>query len=47
MAKRFRDTGLWDRPWFRKLPLEQKLAWDYLINADDVIFGGKIWLLDA
>lgn len=30
MAKRFVDTGLYDKPWFRKLSLKSKCLWEYL-----------------
>ena len=32
MSKRFYDTTIWDKPWYRKLSPANKKAWDY-INA--------------
>ena len=32
MAKRFMDTDLWNKKWFRELPVRLKIVWFYLIN---------------
>jgi len=32
MAKRFTDTGIWQKAWYRKLPVEVKLFWQYLFT---------------
>ncbi len=35
MAKRFIDTKIWDKAWFRKLPTKYKLFWVYLLGKCD------------
>jgi hypothetical protein len=35
MSKRFRDTELWGREWYRRLTPEQKCAWGYLLDRCD------------
>lgn len=35
MAKRFTDTGKWEKPWFRKLTAAQKCFWMYLLDKSD------------
>jgi len=35
MAKRFTDSRKWNDPWFRKLPLQYKLFWYYLLDTCD------------
>lgn len=35
MAKRFIDTKIWDKAWFRKLPPKTKLIWIYLLTRCD------------
>lgn len=35
MSKRFRDTGIWKKEWYRKLTPEQKCAWAYLCDECD------------
>jgi hypothetical protein len=35
MAKRFIDTKIWDKAWFRKLSPESKLVWIYLLTRCD------------
>ena len=32
MAKRFIDTKIWDKSWFRNLKSRQKLLWFYLMT---------------
>jgi hypothetical protein len=37
MAKRYIDTGLWSKRWFRELPVPGKAAWFYILtNCDPV-----------
>ena len=35
MAKRFIDTKMWDKAWFRKLSPKDKLVWIYLLTRCD------------
>ena len=35
MAKRFIDTKIWDKAWFRKLTTKNKLVWIYLLGRCD------------
>ena len=35
MAKRFTDTEIWKKPWFRKLPAVEKCAFRYLKDSCD------------
>jgi len=35
MAKRFIDTKLWDKAWFRKLDPKSKLVWIYVVTKCD------------
>ena len=35
MAKRFIDTKIWDKAWFRKLSTKYKLIWIYLLGKCD------------
>ncbi len=35
MAKRFIDTKIWDKSWFRKLELRKKLLWLYITTKCD------------
>jgi hypothetical protein len=35
MAKRFTDSEKWSKPWFRKLPPEMKLFWQFLLDNCD------------
>lgn len=35
MAKRFIDTKIWDKAWFRKLSTKYKLVWIYLLGKCD------------
>ncbi len=42
MAKRFADTEIWKDPWYRKMPLEGKIFWKYLVdNCDPAGFWKK------
>lgn len=43
MAKRFTDTGIWDKAWFRKMPPRLKEAWRYLCDKCD---HAGIWPVD-
>lgn len=43
MAKRFTDTGKWKKPFIKKLPLQYKLLWFYLL--DDCDHAG-VWQVD-
>lgn len=43
MAKRFTDTTIWDRPWFRKLSPKMKEAWRFLCEKSD---HAGIWEID-
>lgn len=43
MAKRFTDTEKWRRPWFRKLSLEHKSLWIYMLDSCD---HAGIWYKD-
>jgi hypothetical protein len=37
MSKRFRDTDIWKKPWFRSLSPAEKMAWQYITdNCDNV-----------
>jgi hypothetical protein len=37
MSKRFVETGMWAKPWFRKLTAVEKVIWFYLLtNCDNV-----------
>ena len=35
MAKRFIDTKIWDKAWFRKLTTKNKLLWIYILTKCD------------
>lgn len=37
MSKRFTDTTIWQKSWYRRLPLKIKLFWKYLSDACDMI----------
>jgi len=43
MSKRFYDTALWDRPWFRELPPWEKAAWLFIISKCDAV---GVWIPD-
>ena len=43
MAKRFTDTNIWDKAWFRKLPPRIKETWRYLCDKCD---HAVIWEID-
>lgn len=44
MAKRFTDTELDDRAWYRRLPPKIKCAWDFLCRQCDVV---GVWNIDT
>jgi hypothetical protein len=35
MAKRFIDTNIWNKAWFRKLDTNSKLIWIYILTKCD------------
>jgi len=37
VPKRFVDTALWDKPWFRKLPPDEKEAWRFICDKCDTV----------
>jgi uncharacterized phage protein (TIGR02220 family) len=41
--KRFRDTEIWNKPWYRKLPPATKSAWDYITDHCDNV---GVWVPD-
>ena len=41
--KRFFDTAIWDKPWYRKLPPKNKVAWAYLTAKCDNV---GVWVPD-
>ena len=43
MSKRFTDTEKWQRPWFRGLPVDYKMAWLYILDTCDI---AGIWYVD-
>lgn len=43
MSKRFVDTELWDRPWFRKLPSHYRELWGYILSKCD---SAGVWYVD-
>ena len=43
MAKRFTDTEIWNKKWFRELPVKMKEAWRYL--TENCNYGG-VWDVD-
>ena len=44
MGKRFVDSALWTKPWFRKLPPDEKAAWHYLTAMCDNV---GVWDADT
>jgi hypothetical protein len=43
VAKRFTDTELYDKAWFRKLPPRLKCAWEWLCKRCDLV---GVWNID-
>lgn len=43
MAKRFTDSNKWEDPWFRKLPIEYRLLWIFILDRCDV---AGVWKVD-
>ena len=43
MSKRMTDTEKWQRPWFRKLPVQYKAVWLYILDTCDI---AGIWYVD-
>jgi hypothetical protein len=43
MGKRFRDTEIWSKPWFRKMPPAMKVAWDFILDRCDAV---GVWVPD-
>jgi len=43
MGKRFTDSGMWDRPWFRKLKPAEKCAIRYILDKCDNV---GVWIPD-
>lgn len=43
MAKRFTDTGKWQKKWFRTLPTKYKCFWQYILDSCDI---AGIWDVD-
>ena len=41
--KRFFDTSLWDKPWFRRLQPSEKAAWLYILTKCDNV---GVWIPD-
>jgi len=37
MAKRFIDTSIWNKQWYRKLGAAEKVAWLYLLTSCDAV----------
>jgi len=37
MSKRFLDTGIWPKRWFRELPPAEKTAWFYILTNCDAV----------
>jgi hypothetical protein len=44
MAKRTVDTGMWEKPWFRSMPVVQKAAWMYVLLKCDFV---GVWDADT
>jgi hypothetical protein len=42
-VKRFRDTGIWEKPWFRKLGLAEKAGWAFICDRCDNV---GVWVPD-
>ena len=43
MSKRFTDTEKWDRPWYRKMPVEYKVLFMYILDKCDI---AGFWYVD-
>ena len=43
MSKRFTDTEKWDRPWYRKLPVQYKMLFLFILDKCDI---AGIWYVD-
>lgn len=43
MSKRFTDTGKWEDPWFRGLPVKFKAIWNFLCERCDA---AGVWKVD-
>ena len=43
MSKRFRDTEVWSKPWYRKLPPALKCLWDFILDHCDSV---GVWIPD-
>ena len=37
MSKRFRDIGIWEKPWYRLMTPLQKCAWSYVTDRCDSV----------
>lgn len=44
MSKRFYDTTIWRKPWFRQLAPAQKAAWFYILCECDNV---GVWISDT
>ena len=53
MAKRFTDTGLYEKAWFQELPNQYKLFWEYITKKCDnagfwsINFGMVVYILSG
>ena len=43
MPKRFTDTEIWRRPWYRALSLAEREAWKYITDTCDQV---GVWIFD-
>ena len=44
MSNRFRDTEIWEQPWYRRLSPQDKCVWDYLCDKCD---NAGVWEIDV